>query len=205
MPDRGVLARVVRRCDQHLLEGAELFHAKTFFLRPAGLEGEIDALSDQIDVFVVADDFNIDMRMPIDEHRDNGAQQGRGERAGRRDAQQPGRFVAQLPDAVDRLTKSGEEFLGGEKERASGIGGRDFPGAAQDELGIDFRLEPAKVFAYQRLRNPQTFRGRGKAAFFDHGHKNAKVIKIPDSPLDHFSPRRRQPIKRPKRPNPAPP
>src|ERR1700744_6811961 len=101
MPERSVFTRIVWRRDEDLLEGAEHFHAKAFLFGPSVFEGHIDALPDQIDVLVIADYFNTDVRVAIDERRDDNAQKRGGEPAGRRYAQQSRRFMTQLPNAAD--------------------------------------------------------------------------------------------------------
>ncbi|KOT11650.1 hypothetical protein DM47_3407 [Burkholderia mallei] len=73
MPRHRVPARILGRRDEHLIECAEHLHPEALLLGPSGFEREIDALAHQIDLVVVADDLELDLRMLMNE--------GRGDRA----------------------------------------------------------------------------------------------------------------------------
>ncbi|KVE38489.1 hypothetical protein WS68_23540 [Burkholderia sp. TSV86] len=57
------------RRNQNLVERAEYFHPEPFAFRPTCLECQIDTLPDEIDFFVVAHDFQVDLWMLLNKCR----------------------------------------------------------------------------------------------------------------------------------------
>ena len=126
--------------------------------------------------------FNVDLRVEVEEFRDAVGEPDAADPDSRRDLEISGRPLICFVQSLARRLYAQADVLRGSEENITMLGQDQAAGVTMEERNVQIALEGADASADGGLVQVELFSGPGKASSFCHGKEEFDLVPIQDDP-----------------------